>query len=72
MPTTHQRRALEWFLYAHSFEPEPANTLITPQHYRVKKDKKPVTEEQIGPVAFDTGLSSEEGLWTRKGWAGRS
>ena len=72
MPITHQRRAVEWFLYAHSFEPEPANTLITPQHYRVKKDKKPVTEEQIGPVEFDTGLSSEEGLWTRKGWAGRS
>ncbi len=24
------------------------------------------------PANYDTGLSAEEGLWTRKGWAGRS
>jgi hypothetical protein len=54
-----------------SFTPAPSSlNPKTPQHYQVKKSKKPVTEEQIGPVAFDTGLSREEGLSTRKGWAG--
>ena len=29
-------------------------------------------DEPIGPAHYDTGLTAEEGLWARKGWAGRS
>ncbi len=72
MPITHQRRAIEWWLYLHALDPEPARSLLKQGHYQQTKPSKRVTEEQIGPVAYDTGLCAEEGLWTRKGWARRS
>ena len=39
-----------------------------------QKPAKPLTgdDEPLGPALYDTGLTPEEGLWTRKGWAGRS
>lgn len=71
MPPEHQRRAIEWWLTTHAIAaPQPAS-LIRPEHHSPKPKPKPA-EEPIGPALYDTGLSAEEGLWTRKGWAGRS
>ena len=71
MPPEHQRRAIEWWLHAHALTaPKPAD-LIRPEHHQ-PKPKQPVPDEPIGPAQYDTGLTAEEGLWTRKGWAGRS
>lgn len=71
MPAEHQRRAIEWWLSAHAIAaPEPAS-LIRPEHHQPTPKPRPV-DEPIGPAAYDTGLSAEEGLWARKGWAGRS
>lgn len=72
MTTTHQRRAVEWWLHAHAIAaPEPTN-LIRERHYRPTPHKPKTVEEPIGPASYDTGLSADEGLWHRRGWAGRT
>ena len=40
--------------------------------YRVGRLIRVDPDELIGPAHYDTGLTAEEGLWARKGWAGRS
>ncbi len=74
MTSPHQRRAVEWWCYQHSPTPTPPATLIKPDHYQPPaKHAAPATkDEPAGPAAFDTGLTTEEGLYARKGWAGRS
>lgn len=37
---------------------------------QAKKDH--TVPELIDPAGYDTGLSAEEVLWTRRGWAGRT
>jgi hypothetical protein len=69
MPPTHQRRAVEWWLWLHSENHPVPETLIRPEH--LDPPRKTVKEDPDGPARYDTGLSAEEGLWTRKGWAGR-
>lgn len=69
--------AIEWVL--HQYTENPANPKEILKTWRnngkptrrlfPKKRKQP---QHLGPKQYDTGLSSEEGLWTRKGWAGRS
>lgn len=71
MPETHQRRAVEWWLHAHAIAAPPAASLI-PDHLDKPAPKPTPVEEPIGPATYDTGLSAEEGLWHRRGWAGRS
>jgi hypothetical protein len=70
MPPAHQRRAVEWWLWLHSARHLAPETLILPEHF--KPPAKTVKDEPTGPAGYDTGLSAEEGLWARKGWAGRS
>ncbi len=73
MTSPHQRRAIEWWCQQHSPTPTPPAALIQPHHYQPPVPKHRVEQdEQIGPAAYDTGLTPEEGLWTRKGWAGHS
>lgn len=68
----HQRRAIEWWLHDHAIAAPHPNTLI-PAHLDRPKVTSPVaTNEPIGPAGYDTALTAEEGLWARKGWAGRS
>ena len=72
MSTEHQRRAVEWWLHAHAIAaPEPAD-LIKPRHYGPRPTKTITVEEPDGPIGYDTALNADEGLWLRKGWAGRS
>lgn len=73
MNENHARTAVEWHL----------NTLAEFPHHpwqtaqKQLKNPRPapapkVKEKPLGPAEYDTGLSAEEGLWARKGWAGRS
>ena len=71
MPSEHQRRAIEWWLFAHAIQPIQAASLIRPEHHQ-PPPKRQTLEQPIGPAEYDTGLSAEEGLWHRRGWAGRS
>ena len=72
MPETHQRRAIEWWLYMQSEHPDPARVLAEHQHRPATTPPPPRREPEPGPALYDTGLTPEEGLWIRKGWAGRS
>jgi hypothetical protein len=69
MPPAHQQRAIEWWLYLHHEHHAPPETLIRAEHWQ--PPKKTSTPEPDQPAGYDTGLSAEEGLWPRKGWAGR-
>ncbi|CAH0176834.1 hypothetical protein SRABI83_01328 [Arthrobacter sp. Bi83] len=69
----HQKRAIEWYLYLHSEQPRPPTKLIQDRHYGPAKTKASApTERDPGPELYSTGLSPEEGLWHRTGWAGRT
>lgn len=73
MTEDHARRAVDWYLYTHTENPKTPWELVRPTHWQpTPRRKKVVTSEPIGPAEYDTGLSADEGLWTRKGWAGRS
>jgi len=69
MPPTHQQRAVEWWLWLHSpHHPAPV-TLIRPEHLQPVKPR--IVDTPDKPAGYDKGISAEEGLWARKGWAGR-
>lgn len=78
MPTSHAQALTEWNLYIHSENPISPKTIYQewnqngrPQRRTVPTKTAP-TPKPIGPAQYDTGLTADEGLWTRKGWAGRS
>ncbi|MGN7251051.1 hypothetical protein [Arthrobacter sp. SAFR-014] len=73
MSEEHRKRAIEWYLYLHSEQPLPPAKLIGARHYRPGKTKATTpTEQEPGPELYSAGLTADEGLWHRKGWAGRS
>ena len=73
MSEDHQKRAIEWYLYLHSENPATPASLIAAHHYEPPRPKQTmVNDSTSGPERYSTGLSSEEGLWARKGWAGRT
>lgn len=73
MSEEHQRRAIEWWLYLHSERPDPTQVLAKHERQNDAPEQASTTEEDLGtPALYDTGLNPEEGLWSRKGWAGRS
>ena len=75
MPAEHQLRAIEWWLFTHAIEPTSPASLVRPEHHQQPTardhDEKPF-EESPGPALYDTGLTADEGLWHRRGWAGHS
>lgn len=71
MPPAHAKRAIEWWLYTHSEKPAQPHTLIRPEHYEPQPLAKELPEEEPRPELLGTALSETEGLWVRKGWAGR-
>lgn len=75
---SHLICAIEWHLLLKSEDPpDPAEILKawikqgrpTARILPRKHKREPRRE---GPPEYDTHTSAEEGLWTRKGWAGRS
>jgi hypothetical protein len=71
MSPDHARRAIEWWCYQHSENPRPPADLIQPTHWQPPAPTK-VIDEPHGPAGYDTQASADEGLWARKGWAGRT
>lgn len=73
MPEDHARHAVDWLLNSlteHPHDPWKLAKEHLADHHGMPTPAVP--EEPTGPVTYDTGLSAEEGLWTRKGWAGRA
>ena len=68
----HQRRAIEWWLYMHSENPAVARVLTQPQTDATKSKQAQALEPEPEQTFYGTGLDEAEGLWIRKGWAGRS
>lgn len=71
MTDDHRRRAVEWWCYLHSTKPAPPASLIRPEHYKPAPTKLVITDEPA-PGDYGTAASADEGLWARRGWAGRS
>jgi hypothetical protein len=73
MSEDHRKRAIKCYLYLHSEQPLPPAKLIQTSHYRQTKTTPAApTGQDPGPELYSTGLNADEGLWTRKGWAGRT
>lgn len=74
----HLLAAIDWTLYYQWVAPRPTHQIYTRwthtgrPHRRIIPKKQQPDDPRIGPALYDTGLTAEEGLWTRKGWAGRS
>ena len=75
---SHLLTAVDWALYYRWVAPKPPKQIYTQRDHAgrprrqiiPKKTKKPI--QHIGPAKYDTHAIAEEGLWARKGWAGRS
>ena len=73
MTTDHARRAVEWHLNALTEFPKDPWELAREHLENPEPQPRPEPKhEPLGPETYGTGLTAEEGLWTRKGWAGRS
>ncbi|WP_456510293.1 IS1249 family transposase [Arthrobacter sp. TE12231] len=73
MNEEHQKRAIEWYLYLHSENPVQPARLIRPEHHTTARlPAQPAPEQPHGPEEYGTAASADEGLWARKGWAGRT
>ena len=73
LPEEHARSAVDWLL--NSLTEHPHDPWDLAKRHLVTSQAPPTRvdpDELIGPAHYDTGLTAEEGLWARKGWAGRS
>lgn len=72
MTIEHQKRAAEWVLIQRTGLLHTASGMVTKEAVTPRVKQRPqFTESDPGPVLYDHGISAEEGLWTRSGWAGR-
>ena len=63
----HARRGVDWVLNSLTQHPyDPWN--LAKQHlaHDHKEPHHTISDEPLGPLEYDTGLTAEEGLWTRK------
>lgn len=73
MTPEHQQRAAEWVLIDKAGLLTNAHEIAAAAASAAPPKPRPrFTEPDPGPVTYDTGLSADEGLWLRQGWAGRS
>jgi hypothetical protein len=72
MSEEHMKRAAEWFLYLHEIPIDRAHELIPAQTPEIAPADEETNQEPVEPNYYATGLSAEEGLWQRSGWAGRA
>jgi hypothetical protein len=72
MTEPQMKRAAEWFLTFHEIPLEQAHELIT-RAPTVDPDDIAEDNADVEPKSlYDTGLTSDEGLWLRSEWGGRS
>lgn len=73
MSEEHQKRAIEWYFYLHSETPDQPAQLIRPEQYTpTRPAAQTAVEQPHGPEEYGNTATAEEGLWARKGWAGRT
>ena len=70
MNIDHRRRAIEWWCHQHAENPTPLNQLA--QQAAQSPPPEPSPQDIESRPLYDTGISTEDSLWTRTGWAGRS
>lgn len=73
----HLTCAIEWVLYTYTDNRDTPRRVLNNWHGAGKPirrliPEKPRQSRTSRPQEYDTALTSEEGLWTRTGWAGRS
>lgn len=71
----HLTSGIEWVLYSYTENPSTPKETLKNWNAAGKPTRKLIPKKQrkthpLGPKQWDTGLTAEEGLWTRKGWAG--
>lgn len=73
MPEDHARKAVDWLLNSLTEHPHDPWTLAQRHQQQAEEpaDQKTSEEEPLGPEVYGTATTAEEGLWDRKGWAGR-
>jgi hypothetical protein len=74
MTEGHARKAVDWLLNSLSEHPHDPWSLAQ-RHQRKTEEltqQKILQEAPLGPATYGTAATTEEGLWSRKGWAGRS
>ncbi len=72
MTEPHMKRAPECFLTLHEIPIDRAHELVPNPSTISAIDRDTDAEELPEPSLYNTGLTAEEGLWTRTGWAGRA
>ncbi|PWF24457.1 IS1249 family transposase [Ancrocorticia populi] len=75
----HMITAIDWYCYTHCEFPRSSREILTqwekagrPARRLIPKKKQQPAPSSDEPQRYGTALSAEEGLWTRKGWAGCS
>ena len=73
MTAEHQMRAAEWVLIGRAGLLSTAQAFITHEAINPPQQRQSrLSDPDPGPVIYDTGLDTTEGLWLRTGWAGRA
>jgi hypothetical protein len=72
MTEPHMKRTAEWYLTLHELSIADALSHTNQQLTGAPHPEPTTADETDGPALYDTGLSAEEGLWNRSGWAGRA
>lgn len=73
MPEDHAQRAVDWLL--NSLTEHPHDPWVLAQRHQQQaaesSNQKTTDKEPLGPETYGTAATAEEGLWARKGRAGR-
>ena len=74
MPEHHAPKAVDWLLNSLTQRPHDPWELAQQDHRSAATStmQRPEKEEPLGPQTYGTAATTEEGLWARSGWAGRS
>ena len=72
----HQAAIAEWTLHTHTRQPADPQQILTAWHAQGRPPRRRIpttpTNARTRPAGWGTTPTPEEGLWTRKGWAGRT
>ena len=72
----HQAAIAEWTLHTHTRQPADPQQILTAWHAQGRPPRRRIptvpTSTSTRPPGWGTTPTPEEGLWTRKGWAGRT
>ncbi|MCQ9384533.1 IS1249 family transposase [Brevibacterium moorei] len=73
MTGTHAKTAMAWWLHMHTRNPATPFTFAKPPHWTpARRQACEALEEPIGPAAYDTHFSPEDGNGIQQGWGGRT